>query len=60
MSAYNRIIGLILTILFVTNINTFAGGTKSKPVIVLKKIKGREHRKEGIHDGNNVLTIFYN
>jgi len=60
MLAYKRIIGLMLTILLITNITSFAGGTKSKPVIILKKIKGREHRKEGIHDGNNVLTVFYN
>jgi len=60
MSVYKNVIGLILLILFMNNISSFAGGNKSKPVINLKKVLGHEHRKEGIHDGNNVLTIFYN
>jgi len=27
---------------------------------VLLKSRGREHRKKGIHDGNKILTVFYN
>ncbi|NOZ56932.1 MAG: hypothetical protein GXO73_09135, partial [Calditrichaeota bacterium] len=33
---------------------------KGKPPKVLRKLLGPEDRKKGIHDGNKILTLFYN
>ncbi|KPL14169.1 MAG: hypothetical protein AMS23_00825 [Bacteroides sp. SM1_62] len=56
--------GLLLIgfILFMYPIDKlWSGGSKKENAsIKLRKTLGREHRKEGIHDGNNVLTIFFN
>lgn len=53
------LIGLMLFLYPVEQL--WSGGEKSaKARPKLRKVIGREHRKEGIHDGNNVLTIFFN
>lgn len=60
MSINKKITGFILMILFICSMPAFSGGDKSTSRKSLKKPFGHEHRKEGIHDGNNILTIFFN
>ena len=52
----------LISILFLclTGDVVWAGGDHTvKTRTSLKKSLGREHRREGVHDGNNVLTIFF-
>lgn len=58
MLFYRRFI--ILFLLFFLIVPIFSAGDKNEAIKQFRKIKGREHRKEGIHDGNNILTVFYN
>ncbi len=48
---------IFLSFLIGQTVSFSAGDPNAKS---LKKTAGREHRKEGIHDGNNILTVFFN
>lgn len=53
------LIGILF--LCLTGSVVWAGGDRTvKTRNSLRKTMGREHRREGVHDGNNVLTIFFN
>ncbi|MFZ5515982.1 MAG: hypothetical protein ACOY90_05060 [Candidatus Zhuqueibacterota bacterium] len=60
MSFNKKLIGFVLIILFAWTLPAFCGGDKYTSRASLKKPLGHEHRKQGIHDGNNILTIYFN
>jgi len=47
-------------LLFIFELPAFGAGNKKKPQNHLSKPLGHEDRRSGIHDGNNILTIFFN
>ena len=60
MLVLKKLVGLFLIFLFIFNIQAFSADDSKNPITPLKKPLGREDRKEGIHDGNMILTVFYN
>lgn len=55
-----RITYIALLIIFLTSMPGFAADGKVSGKSSLSKTLGHEHRKRGIHDGNNILTVFFN
>ena len=61
MSIHKSQIVWVILILMICSIGAYgADDGKQTYTRSLKKSLGREHRKEGIHDGNQILTVFYN
>lgn len=57
MPINKRLLSLNILLLFMLSLQAYGAGDRTSS---LAKAMGREHRKEGIHDGNNILTIFFN
>ncbi len=60
MTSIRKIFILVFSFLLVISLPLFSAGDKTMPDKSLKKTLGHEHRRSGIHDGNNILTIFFN
>ena len=61
MRTHIKLLSLVLCVIMIMSLDSFGAGDRSSASMPsLHKMAAREHRKEGIHDGNNILTIFFN
>ncbi|NOZ62895.1 MAG: hypothetical protein GXO74_14640 [Calditrichaeota bacterium] len=60
MRKFTNVLIFTLGLFMVLNLKLFAAGEKGKSVKKFGKIMGHEDRRRGIHDGNNILTVFFN